>query len=197
MVTKDHASVGTVPDFKTNIVSKTHIESGATGSTGAAWFAVTRQGSARDVLLRVRLKSGSHDTAPARIVFPPQLREAQLRILSFAGRPQNWDGQGAQPIADRTLQQAEATLWELAVRAAQEDFELPTPFVAISPDGEIGFEWTAPDTYVALSCDGDSRMVFVRFNARESERTVTTATQLWRLVEPALRHLVQGKPGSE
>ena len=138
------------------------------------------------ILLRVSIR----DPKPRQIeLFPTQLRRAQATLWKLAGRPQNWDGQGAAEIKIETVAHATQTLWDLAWRAAEHDRELPAPAVGVSPDGAVGFEWSTPEVYLAVECLDGSRSVYVRSPERETERFVRSTNDLWNVVGPALERM--------
>ena len=163
------------PGNRTFLFGSTRSDSPVTGVPEEAW-------TEQDIILRM-----SSDADQAEVhVLPVHLRDAQRSIAELAGRDSNWDGQGAAGISSDTIQLASRTLWELAQLAGLNEKVLPAPFVGVSPDGAVGFEWSAPDAYVAVECSGNRRSAYVRSAGTETERLVRSGNELWHRVEEAL-----------
>lgn len=166
------------PGSRTFVFGSTRPGSTVTGDPEAAWT----EPAISDMRWFWSLSDDSHSD----VVFPAHLRDAQDSISELAGREQNWDGQGAAGISLDTVRLANRTLWELAQLAGLDERVLPPPFVGVSPDGAIGFEWSAPDAYVAVECLGDRRSAYVRIAGKDTERVVRSGKELWNRVEDAL-----------
>ena len=137
----------------------------------------------QDIILR--MSSSDADQAEVHVL-PVNLRDAQRSVSDLASRGRNWDGQGAAAVSLDTVELANRTLWELAQLAGEHDRVLPTPSVGVSPDGAVGFEWSAPAAYIAVECLGDRRSAYVRIDGVETERLVRSGNELWSRVEAAL-----------
>ena len=66
----------------------------------------------------------------------------KLNILHLECKVENWDGYGARPIADKTIENA----LELAISLCGKG--LPIPEFTPEPDGEIALEWYGDDNSV-------------------------------------------------
>ncbi len=65
--------------------------------------------------------------------------DRKLRHLSLL--PSDWDGAGAEPVSDRTMDLAYSTLWTLRQMAEESGVLLPEPDVGPGVSGTVQFEW--------------------------------------------------------
>jgi hypothetical protein len=77
---------------------------------------------------------------------------AELLAVWHQSNTANWDGQGAAPVAEKTLHLTEALLEALPE-------QLPLPETGAEPDGQLTLEWrTEVDRIISVSVDPNQRL---------------------------------------
>jgi hypothetical protein len=81
---------------------------------------------------------------------PIAIPELRMRVISFAGLAENWDGEDARPISEQTITTALRAIEQIAIVLGRKNTS-SSPSVRAFPDGSIFFKWVHGSKELALT----------------------------------------------
>lgn len=111
----------------------------------------------------------------------------ELRLAAANADHSNWDGYGAAPVSAAAVDHAERLLHALPVT-------LPSPEIAIDPDGEVALDWySGPDTLVSLSVSLEGDLSYVaQFGGNRARGVERFSTLVPDAILSGVRRVVSG-----
>jgi hypothetical protein len=124
----------------------------------------------------LHMKSGAVTKREEDSIFPRFMKPAYERLDQMGSAlPENWDGQGAEPISGDTIRRARRILWDLTSQGLD-----AVPDLCPTPAGAISLEWRTPLGHVNAEVYEDGPLAyFLSAGEAEREGESHTATDLW------------------